>query len=140
MATKGKGRMSVSIRLALIESLRQAVSAEPSPVARLFDPKRASRATICDCALEVAAWCVSGEFGKGIVKAYRPEYERRLLEVDQNAFARGVHATATFLGAAVEVDAERKIITITPPAALKDIGPGEIDSKPLVEPQSPKMH
>ena len=135
-----KERTSVSIRLMLIEKLRGVVSCEQSPTGRLFDSKRASRATICDAALEVAAWCVSGEFGKDMAEAYRPEYERRLLEVDQNAFARGVHATATFLGAAVEVDAERKIITVTPPAALEDIGPGEIDSKPLVAPKSALVH
>ena len=141
MGGKGKGRMSVSIRLALVEKLRQVVSAEPSPLARLFDAKTASRAVICDCALELASWCVSGEFGKDLVEGYEPEFKQRILEVDQNAFARGVHETAKFLGATVEIDAERGVITVTPPAALEDdIGPGEIDSRPMVEPKIPKFH
>ena len=39
-------------------------------MARLFDPKRASSAVIADAALEVAAWCCSGEFGKDLVNRY----------------------------------------------------------------------
>ena len=135
-----KERTSVSIRLSLIEKLRDIVSREPSPTGRLFDSTRASRAKICDAALEVAAWCSSGEFGKDMVEAYRPEYERRLLEVDQRAFARGVHSLAKFLGAAVEVDAERRIITVTPPAALGDGATGELDSRPPVEPKITVVH
>ena len=135
-----KARMSVSIRLSLIAKLRAIVSREPSPMARLFDPKRASSAVIADAALEVAAWCCSGEFGKALAKGYEPEFKQRLLEVDQNAFARGVHEMAKFLGAAVEVDAERRVITVTPPSELKDVAIGEIDSRPLVEPKIPAMH
>ena len=137
---KGKGRMSVSIRLALIEKLRQAVSDEPSPLARLFDVKTASRAVICDSALEVAAWCCSGEFGKELVDKYAPEMQQRLLEADQNAFARGAQAAAVFLGAGAEIDAARRVITITPPAALEGVDAGEIDAKPMVEPKGPTLH
>ena len=138
MATKG--RMSVSIRLALVDKLRRAVSAERSPMARLFNAKTASRATICDRALEVAEWVVSGGFHKDLIDKWTPEFQQRLLAVDQNAFARGVHATAKFLGASVEVDAERRVITVTPPAALGDVATGEIDSTPLVEPKIPAFH
>ena len=135
-----KARTSVSIRLSLIDELRDIVSREPSPMARLFDPKRASSAVIADAALEVSAWCCSGEFGKALVKGYEPEFKERLKETDRNAFMRGAHAMAKFLGAAVEVDAERRVITVTPPAALADVAPGEIDSTPLVEPKIPAMH
>ena len=135
-----KARMSVSIRLALIDALRAVVIREPSPMARLFDPKRASSAKICDAALEVAAWCCSGEFGKALVKGYEPEFKERLLEVDQNAYMRGATDMAKFLGAAVEVDAEGRVITVTPPAALKDVGIGELDSRPLVAPKIPVFH
>ena len=138
MATKI--RMSVSIRLALIEKLRVTVSKDQSPTARLFDSERASKAAICDAALEVAEWCLSGGFGNDMADAYAPEYKKRLLEVDKNAFMRGAHSMAKFLGAAVEVDADRRVITVTPPAALKDVAPGEIDATPLVEPQSPSFH
>ena len=83
----------------------------------------------------------SGEFGNDLAEGYEPEFKKRLLEVDQNAYMPGAHtAMAKFLGAAVEVDAERRVITVTPPAALKDVGIGELDSTPLVEPKSPAMH
>ena len=134
-----QGRMSVSIRLQLIEKLRQAVSAEPSPLARLFDVKTASRATICDRALEVAEWVVSGGFQKDLIAKWSPEFKQRLLDADQNAFARGAQAAAAFLGAEVEIDAARRIITITPPAAL-GVDAGEIDAKPMVEPKAPTLH
>ena len=135
-----KARTSVSIRLSLIEKLRDIVSREQSPTGRLFDSTRASRAKICDAALEVAAWCSSGEFGKALVKGYEPEFKERLLEVDQNAYMRGATDMAKFLGAAVEVDAEGRVITVTPPAALKDVGIGELDSRPLVAPKIPVFH
>ena len=135
-----KGRMSVSVRLSLIEKLRDVVGRDSSPMARMFDSKRASRAKICDSALEVAAWCVSGEFEKDMAEAFAPEFEQRLYETDRAAFMRGAQATATFLGAEMDIDAIRGVITIRPPAALKDIGPGEIDSRPLVEPKIPKTH
>ena len=135
-----KGRMSVSIRLALIEKLRQVVSAEPSPLARLFDVETASRATICDCALEVAEWVVSGGFQKDLIDRWTPEFQQRLHETDRNAFVRGVHATAKFLGADVEIDAERGVVTIHPPAALADVNAGEIDARPMVEPKGPTLH
>ena len=135
-----KGRMSVSIRLALVDALRDIVGKDQSPTARLFDSERASRAQICDAALEVAAWCVSGEFGKDMVEAYSPEYERRLLEVDRFAFIRGAAAAAKFLGAVAEIDPERGVISIHPPTEFQDVGTGEIDSKPLVEPEMPVFH
>ena len=135
-----KARMSVSIRLSLIDELREIVSRDQSPVSRMFDSKRASRAKICECALEVAAWFASGGFHKDVADAFAPEYERRLYETDRAAFLRGAQATATFLGAALDIDAVRGVITVTPPAALEGVGPGEIDSRPMVEPQSPKMH
>ena len=135
-----KARTAVSIRLSLIDELREIVSGEQSPVDRLFDSKRASRAKICECALEVAAWTVSGGMGRQLVDTFAPEYERRLYETDRAAFLRGAQATATFLGAELDIDAVRGVITVRPPAALEDIGPGEIDSRPMVEPQSPKMH
>ena len=135
-----KARMSVSIRLSLIDKLRDIVSRDQSPVSRLFDSKRASRALICDSSLEVAGWVASGEMGRQLVDTFAPEYERRLYETDRNAFLRGAQATATFLGAELDIDAVRGVITVRPPAALEDIGTGEIDPRPLVEPKSPKMH
>ena len=140
MGGKGKGRMSVSIRLSLIEKLRDVVSAESTPMAVMFDSKRASKAKICDSALEVAAWCVSGEFGKDLVEAYALEFEQKLYETDRAAFMRGAQACATFLGAVISIDAVRGVITVHPPDALEDIAPGEIDSRPLVEPKIPKTH
>ena len=134
-----KARTSVSIRLALIDALRAVVSREPSPMARLFDPKRASSAKICDAALEVAAWCCSGEFGQDLIDKWTPEFQQRLLEVDQNGYMRGATDMAKFLGAAVEVDAEGRVITVTPPAALVDVAPGELDSTPLIEPKIPAL-
>ena len=104
-----KGRMSVSIRLSLVDALRDIVGKDQNPVGRLFDSKRASRATICDAALEVAAWCVSGEFGKDLIDKWTPEFQQRLLEADQNAFARGAQAAAVFLGAGAEIDAARRV-------------------------------
>ena len=59
---------------------------------------------------------------------------------DRNAFMRGAREMAKFLGASVEVDAERRLITVTPPAALKDVGIGELDATPLVAPKIPAMH
>ena len=135
-----KARTSVSIRLSLIEKLRDIVSREQSPTGRLFDSKRASRAKICDCALEVASEVASGGFHKDLIDRWAPEFQQRLLEADQNAFARGAQAAALFLGAAVGIDAERGVITITPPAALKDVGTGEINARPMVEPKSPLLH
>ena len=139
MAAKGTGRVSVSIRLSLIEKLREIVSRDQSPVSRLFDSTTASRATICECACEVAAWVSSGGMGRQLVEGYEPEFKKRLLEVDQNAFARGAQAAAAFLGAGVEIDAARRIITITPPAAL-GVDAGEIDAKPMIEPKAPTLH
>lgn len=133
-------RTAVSIRLSLIEELRDIVSRDQSPVSRLFDSKRASRAQICECAIEVAAWVSSGGMGRELVEGYLPEFKQRLNETDRNAFIRGAHSAANFLGAHVEIDAERGIITIHPPAALKDVATGEIDSRPLVEPKSPAFH
>ena len=135
-----KGRMSVSIRLALVDKLRATVSKDQSPTARLFDSERASKATICDSALEIADWCLTGGFAEDMVDAYAPEFQRRLSEVDRSGFARGVHALARFLGASVEVDAERGLISITPPEALEEVGTGELDSRPTVEPKIPKFH
>ena len=90
--------------------------------------------------LEVAEWVSSGGMGRQLVDGYEPEFKQRLLEVDKNAYMRGAHEMAKFLGAAVEVDAERRLITVTPPAALKDVGIGELDSTPLVEPKTPAFH
>ena len=78
--------------------------------------------------------------GRQLVDTYEPEFKERLKETDRNAFMRGAHEMAKFLGAAVEVDAERRVITVTPPAALKDVAIGEIDSTPLVEPKTPAFH
>ena len=138
MATKG--RMSVSIRLSLIENLREIVSRDQSPVSRLFDSTRASRAQVCEAALEVASWVSTGGMGKQLVDTFAPEMQQRLHETDRNAFMRGAHSAANFLGAHVAIDAVRGVITITPPAALKDVATGEIDATPLVEPKSPRLH
>ena len=135
-----KERTSVSIRLSLVDALRAVVSREQSPTGRLFDSTRASRAKICDAALEVAAWCCSGEFGKALVKGYEPEFKERLSEVDKNAYMRGAADACRFLGAAVDVDAEGRVITVTPPAALGDGATGELDSRPLVAPKIPVFH
>ena len=135
-----KARTAVSIRLSLIDELRAVVSREQSPVGRLFDSKRSSRAKIVEAALEVAAWFVSGGMGKQLVDTFAPEFQQRLYETDRNAFMRGAQATATFLGAELTIDAVRGIITVRPPAALENIGPGEIDPKPLVEPKTPTFH
>ena len=140
MVAQAKGRMSVSIRLALIEKLRQIVSAEPSPLARLFDPVTASRATICDSALEVAEWVCCGGFNKDLIDKWTPEFQQRLHETDRNAFLRGVYATAKFLKAEVAIDAERGVVTIHPPDALDGVDVGEIDAKPMVEPTGPTLH
>ena len=78
--------------------------------------------------------------GKQLVEGYLPEFKQRLYETDRNAFMRGAHSAANFLGAHVDLDAVRGVITITPPAALGDVAPGEIDATPLVEPKSPAMH
>ena len=43
-------RAAVSIRLSLIAKLRDIVSRDQSPVSRLFDSTRASRAQVCECA------------------------------------------------------------------------------------------
>ena len=134
-----KGRMSVSIKLALINEVRQAVGEDQAPTSRLFDVKTASRATIADAALEVCAWVVSGGFARDLINRWTPEFQARLHETDRAAFLRGVHATATFLGAEVEIDAERGVITVHPPDAL-DVDAGEIDPRPLVEPKSPLLH
>ena len=133
-------RTAVSIRLSKIEKLRDIVSRDQSPVSRLFDSKTASRAKICECALEVAEWVSTGEMGKQLVEGYLPEFKQRLYETDRNAFMRGAHSAANFLGANVDIDAVRGVITITPPAALKDVATGEIDATPLVEPKSPLFH
>ena len=135
-----KKRTAVSIRLELIDALRDIVSREQSPVSRLFDSKRASRAVICEAGLEVAAWVSSGGMGRELVEGYAPEMQQRLHETDRNAFARGVYATAKFLGAEVEIDAKRGVITIHPPDALEGVESGEIDSRPLVEPKGPTLH
>ena len=135
-----KARTSVSIRLSLIDELRAVVSREPSPVSRLFDSKRSSRAKIVEAALECAAWFVSGGMGKALVDTFAPEFQQRLYETDRNAYMRGAQALATFLGAELEIDAVRGIITVRPPAALKDVATGEIDPRPLVEPKSPTFH
>ena len=135
-----KARTAVSIRLSLIEKLRDIVSRDQSPVSRLFDSKRASRAQICECALEVAEWVSSGGMGRQLVDGYEPEFKQRLRETDRNAFLRGAQSAANFLGARIEIDAERRIITVHPPAALGDVAPGEIDSRPLVEPKTPALH
>ena len=132
-------RTVVSIRLSLIEKLRDIVSRDQSPMTRLFDSKRASRAQICECALEIAEWVSTGEMGKQLVDGYEPEFKQRLGDVDKNAYMRGATAMAKFLGAGVEVDAERRVVTVTPPAALKDVGIGELDARPLVEPKIPAM-
>ena len=135
-----EARTTVSIRLSLIDELRDIVSREQSPTGRLFDSKRASRAKITECALEVAAWVACGGFHKDLVDAVAPEYQERLTETDRNAFLRGAQSAAMFLGAAVEIDAVRGVITITPPAALKNVGTGEINASPMVEPKSPAFH
>ena len=135
-----KTRTAVSIRLSLIEKLRDIVGLDPSPVTRLFNAKTASRAQICEAGLEVAAWVSSGEMGRQLVEGYLPEFKQRLNETDRNAFMRGAHSAANFLGAQVEIDAARGVITIHPPAALKDVATGEIDSRPLVEPKIPAFH
>ena len=59
-----KARTAVSIRLSLIEKLRDIVSRDQSPVSRLFDSTTASRAKVCEAALEVAAWVSSGGNGE----------------------------------------------------------------------------
>ena len=134
-------RTAVSIRLSLIEKLRTIVSRDQSPVTRLFDSTRASRAQICECALEVAEWVSAGGMGRQLVEGYLPEFKQRLNETDRNAFMRGAHAAASFLGAHVEIDAERGVITITPPPpGLEDKGPGELNATPLVEPKIPLMN
>ena len=134
-------RTAVSIRLSLIEELRDIVSRDQSPVSRLFDSKRASRAQICECALEVALWVSSGGMGRELVEGYLPEFKQRLNETDRNAFVRGAHSAANFLGAHIEIDAERGIITIhPPPPGQEDKGPGELNATPLVEPKSPAFH
>ena len=135
-----KTRTSVSIRRDLIEKLRSAVSRHQSPVSRMFDSTRASRAQVCEAGLEVAEWVSSGGMGRQLVDTYEPEFKERLNETDRNAFMRGAREMAKFLGASVEVDAERRVITVTPPAALKDVGIGELDSTPLVEPKTPAFH
>ena len=135
-----KTRTAVSIRLSLIEKLRTIVSRDQSPVSRLFDSKTASRAKICECALEVAEWVSTGGMGKQLVETYAPEFQQRLTETDRNAFMRGAHAAASFLGAHVEIDAVRGVITITPPPpGQEDKGPGELNATPLVEPKSPRL-
>ena len=132
-------RMSVQVRQSLVDALRDTVSADPSPVGRLFDPKRASRAKICDAALEVAAWVCSGGFAKDLLDRWMPEFERRLLETHESAYLLGAHEAARFLGAELEIDPERGIITIHPPAALADdVGTGEINARPLLEPKMSK--
>ena len=134
-------RTAVSIRLSLIDELRDIVSRDQSPVSRLFDSTRASRAKICECALEVAAWVASGGFAKDLIEGYAPEFKERLKETDRNAFMRGAHSAANFLGAHVEIDAERGIITIhPPPPGLEDKGPGELNATPLVEPKIPLLN
>ena len=130
-------RVATSIRLGLIDALREAARADQSPLTRLFDTERASRAKICDCALEVAAWCVSGGFAQDLIDRWTPEFQQRLLEVDQNAFLRGAHAAAAFLGADLEVDAARGVITVHPSDATAS---GEINVKPMVEPKGPILH
>ena len=136
-----KTRTAISIRLAKIEELRDIVSRDQSPVSRLFDSKTASRAQICECALEVAAWVATGGMGKELVEGYLPEFKQRLYETDRNAFMRGAHAAANFLGAHVEIDAVRGVITITPPPpGQEDKEPGELDATPLVEPKIPALH
>ena len=133
-------RTAVSIRLSLIDELCDIVSREQSPVSRLFDSTRASRAKICECALEVTAWVANGGFAKDLIEGYAPEFKQRLKETDRNAFLRGAQSAANFLGAHIEIDAERGIITVHPPATLGDVATGEIDSRPLVEPKSPAFH
>ena len=135
-----KERMSVSVRLPLIDKLREVVGLDQSPTTRLFDVNRAGRGTICDVALEVATWCVSGGFARDLIDRWTPEFQQRLLEVDQNAFLRGAHAAAAFLGADLEIDAERGVITVHPSDATKEVGSGEINVKPMVEPKGPILH
>ena len=135
-----EARKTVSIRLQLIEGLRDIVSGDPSPVTRLFDAKGASRAKICECALEVASWVASGGFQRDLLARWTPEFEQRLDMVDRTAFIRGVQAAANFLGAVAEIDAERGIITVHPPAEFQDIDIGEIDAKSPVEHKSPRLH
>ena len=135
-----RSRTTVSIRLKPVDDLRNIVSKDQSPVSRLFDSETASRAKIVECALEVAAWCVSGEFGKNLIDAYAPAFKQRLHEVDRFAYIRGAAAAAKFLGATAEIDPERGIITLHPPTEFQDVGTGEIDSKPLVEPEIPVFH
>ena len=133
-----KGRMSVSIRMALVDKLREIVRQEPSPVARLFDAERASRATITDSALEVASWCCSGGFGKDLIDKWMPEFQQRLLEVHEAAFLMGVREAARFLGSEVEIDTERCTITIHPPeTTITDAG--EIDARPMQVPKIPTI-
>ena len=133
-----KIRTAVSIRLAKIEKLRDVVALDQSPVTRLFNSKTASRAKICEAALEVAEWVSSGGMGRQLVESYLPDFKQRLYETDRNAFMRGAHAAANFLGAHVEIDAVRGVITITPPPpGLEDKGPGELNATPLVEPKIP---
>ena len=134
-------RTAVSIRLSLIENLRDIVSRDQSPVSRLFDSKRASRAQICECALEVAEWVSTGQMGRQLVERYLPEFEQRLTETDRNAFLRGAHAAAHFLGAHVDIDAERGVITIhPPPPGFEGKGSGELNATPLVEPKIPRLN
>ena len=132
-------RAAVSIRLSLIARLRDRASLDQSPVTRLFDSERASRAQICECALEIAEWVSSGEMGKQLVDGYEPEFKQRLREVHHEAFLQGAQSAANFLGAHLEIDAERRVITVTPPAALGDGATGEIDATPLAEPKIPAM-
>ena len=133
-------RKTVSIRLALVDALRDIVGKDQSPTARLFDSERASRAVICERALEVAGWVASGQMYRDISDGYAPEFEQRLDMVDRTAFIRGVQAAANFLGAVAEIDPERGIITLHPPAEFQDIDIGEIDAKSPVEHKSPRLH
>ena len=137
MATKP--RMSVSTSLALIDKLRSIVALEQSPVARMFDVERAGKGKIVDAALEVACWVSSGGFHKDLLGRWAPEFQQRLHDTDRNAFLRGVQSAASFLGAEVEIDAERGLINIIP-ANGEDVEAGEIDPRPLIEPKAPRLH
>ena len=134
-----KLRTSVSVSLKLINALREIVALEQSPVARMFDVEKAGRGKIVDCSLEVAAWVSSGGFHKDLNDRFAPEFAQRLNDTDRNAFLRGVQAAASFLGAEVEIDAERGLINIIP-ANGEDVDAGEIDPRPLIEPKAPRLH
>ena len=135
-----KTRTAVSIRLSLIEKLRDIVGLDPSPVTRLFNAKRRLAHRSVKPGWKSPLGFRAVKWGDSWSKATCLSSSNASNETDRNAFMRGAHSAANFLGAQVEIDAARGVITIHPPAALKDVATGEIDSRPLVEPKIPAFH